>query len=345
MSDFCDSVSFVVLRSNPEWYFPDHAFRSKFLIKHSLFLNRGPNVEQVGVFGRSGEFVLTLNHRGKGPGEYLTIQDFGMDPEENKIWIIEHSGDRIHWYDLNGTWLETVKLPTHSSHVWILENGGMLVQNRRFGNPESRDTSRLYLVDRDGRFVRSLLYKPVNDLQYENFIDQNWIFQTGGQLYYRDLQYSDTLYKLNDAYKPVPYLITDLAKLRTDPDPARYNTSKPQGRDFLRIYDFFIFNDYLYLEGGKSMPFHLRVNRKTMETVCSERLTDDLSGTHGFFSNRTVTSDYLVQVIYPNYKENPGKLFLNDHPVYKELQDELRKTLAESMGEEDIILVYFKVKN
>ena len=152
LSDFCESVDFVVLQPNNAWFFPEYYIESKVLNNFVLFVDQFKGAASMGVFKRTGEFFLKLEKRGKGPGEYNGIDDFGMDPAEKRFWVLEGYKAVLHWYDLQGNWIESIKLPINVTHVWILPDGNILAQNTRW-EPDSFDETRLFVTDKTGRLT------------------------------------------------------------------------------------------------------------------------------------------------------------------------------------------------
>ena len=340
-SNFCTEVSFTVLQPHNDWYFPKNRLPFKVLDKYILFLNRGRSEYAIGIFDRNGEFKLKLNHRGKGPGEYITIQDYGMNPNETKIWILERTSGRIHWYDLNGNWTETIKIPTVISYLRILENGNMIAQNRRW-DPDKFDENRLLLFDQKGNFLQSVWDKSKEQSDFDNYRDENWMFESSQTLFYRDTQFSDTLFRLTKKLEPEPYLI--LNNLPETADPASAPQRGPESSASVKINNFLILNNFILVSGRKEKALFYQVNRTTQEVVYSEKLTDDLLGLHAAFDGVTENSSHMMQLIFLDvYRENPDILFQTDKPVNPAVQARLRQAIKEADDEVQVILVFYKV--
>jgi len=62
----------------------------------ALDINRG----FLGFFNKEGNYKKRLFAQGRGPGEYLAIDDFLIDSEESTIEILDANARRIHIYDL-----------------------------------------------------------------------------------------------------------------------------------------------------------------------------------------------------------------------------------------------------
>jgi hypothetical protein len=342
ISDLVDSVGFVTLQPVSEWGFPQFVLQSKLLDHYILFKEK---YERVVIYRKSGEFVVNLFKRGKGPGEYNAIEDYGMDPSETKIWLLEGYAAKLHWYDLTGNWIETVKLPTKVSYVYMLPDGKMLALNQRW-EPDAYDSTRLFLCGADGHFIRSVWDKPKSIPDYSNFLDYNWIIQHKGDYYFRDNPNADTLYKLDKNFTPHPFLVMDPGKYGPPKelleDTRRYNEIS----NYLRVSFFYPIGNQWILTGHFKNGFMIDFDTGTgQSSFFGGQTTNDLLGILHGLQGRSIHSDYYYATIYvPYYREHLDKFFVNDHPVYPELQEKLRRTLAEAPEDLDMVVVYYKPK-
>jgi hypothetical protein len=344
LSDFIESIDFVVIQPHNDWFFPRHTVTTKVLNNYLMFSEYHGAEGSIGIFRRNGEFLLRLARKGKGPGEYNAVSEMGMDPAETKIWVLEGYRATLHWYDLQGNWLESIKLPTDVSHVRVLGSGEIIAQNTRW-EPDFYDSCRLFLADREGKFIRSLWDKSKSIPDYSNFLDNNWLFETNNELYYRDNPNSDTVYQLNREYHLEPFLVMDPGKLRIPPEILDDFNRMQEWNNYLRMHQVFIMKDLILLEGGMKRSKQFLIDRKTGQTVCSEMLDDDMLGLKTWFEDRSVQSDYLFRTIYiPVFKGHLDAIFNNDNPKLKSLQEKLRKTMAEASDEIEMIVVLYKVK-
>lgn len=62
-------------------------------------LNRMNSTANIVVFNLDGTFSNVLDRRGKGPGEFVQIFDFDVDPISNNIWISDGLQSRMNIYD------------------------------------------------------------------------------------------------------------------------------------------------------------------------------------------------------------------------------------------------------
>ncbi len=98
LSEFTDSIEYLKLETN------DSCFLKKidklFTVDNELFISDG---ERLFVFNRySGRFIRNIGNIGKGPGEYFEVEDFVIFPEEDRVFITDLKGGRVHIFDLQG---------------------------------------------------------------------------------------------------------------------------------------------------------------------------------------------------------------------------------------------------
>lgn len=344
MSEFCDSVDFVVLKPHVDWFFPPHAFHARVLNKYILALNNYKGERSIGVFKRNGDFILKLNKLGKGPGEYGAISDFGMDLKEEKIWVLDKVKPCLCWYDLQGTYLNTIRFPTTVNYVCVLHNGEYLLQTKRL-EPDAYNSTRLFLTDRNGNFKRSVWDKLIDRSDYSNIIDKNWIAENGNELFYRDNSMSDTLFKLDGKFSPEPFFVINNQSPKSEPKGASKSLTNTQGGNGFTLRRIDVFDESILLQVTKSNLLYIRIDRQSKETVYSEKLTDDLLGLNFPFGDRSIHSDCLFRILYvPTCKEHPDEIFTKSNSINPELQHRLRNTLAQATDDTEVIVVVYKLK-
>lgn len=63
------------------------------------------------AFDKQGKFLFNIDDKGQGPDEYLDIADFDIDKYNQRIILLSALGASLHEYDLNGNFLQKIKLP------------------------------------------------------------------------------------------------------------------------------------------------------------------------------------------------------------------------------------------
>lgn len=70
------------------------------------------------IFNETGKFLWKLDKAGRGPTEYLGIEDIVINPETENIEIISSPGQYI-IYDPNGNFIQAYKIPANAIHAFF----------------------------------------------------------------------------------------------------------------------------------------------------------------------------------------------------------------------------------
>lgn len=101
-------------------------FKDRFFILDGL-------TQQFFCFDDQGNFIYKISARGRGPGEYNYITDFAIDPEGERILILDPVVQRVLLFCLEGNHLETFSIPTEKvmgfNKVFALNDSIILVSS------------------------------------------------------------------------------------------------------------------------------------------------------------------------------------------------------------------------
>jgi hypothetical protein len=153
-----------------------------------------PRNSKVVAFDNKGNPVLSLNKRGRGPGEYLQISDFDIDDNKD-LWIVDGQDDVLLHYSDECRFISSRKLPFEVNYVQC-SNGGMLFFVLSTWNTSEYKNEQILLSDTALNIRKSML-------NYDKFVDPNFEFPSfgftelnGSILYHQPV--SDTVYKINN---------------------------------------------------------------------------------------------------------------------------------------------------
>lgn len=86
---------------------------------------------QLFVFDDSGKFLWKLDKLGRGPGEYLNIEDFVINPRNRNLEIISATGQYI-IYNSQGKMLESYQIPVQAVHQFYPINENLTAFYEKF---------------------------------------------------------------------------------------------------------------------------------------------------------------------------------------------------------------------
>lgn len=97
--------------------------------KHIITSNSEDNVI---IYNSDGSLSHTFNHRGKAGFEYTYIDKLIVDPNDESIYVVDNMMFRAQHYDINGEYMNTVKLPANLFiETYLMDSNILLCVDRR----------------------------------------------------------------------------------------------------------------------------------------------------------------------------------------------------------------------
>ena len=166
-------------------------------------------------FDRKGKFLRQIGANGRGPGEYLGITGFCIDPKNKKVFVNAcGDGCEILEYDFNGSFIKSFNQRWRSYQFIVYDTTGIIFHFTHDNDSTVYSKYNFYITDHE--------FNPMYKIK-RNFIRKSNIAARNIPLYYfHDIlhfkQYTvDTLYTLENE-KPKPYAIFKLGKSKLDPN-------------------------------------------------------------------------------------------------------------------------------
>ena len=99
--------------------------------------------KSIFIFNRQGKFEALIDKIGKGPQEYVSISAVALTPDEQKIAVLDNSGQKVLYYDMGGQYVSNQPIDFYKNNfeyvsdnelVWCSygadkQNQGMLPEN------------------------------------------------------------------------------------------------------------------------------------------------------------------------------------------------------------------------
>jgi hypothetical protein len=98
--------------------------------KDTLFFIQD-NLDNLYIFGSTGDFVGLVGKKGRGPTEYLEITDFAINPFKNEIAVLDGAFRAILFYDTNGQFLRSFKVNHIESQIRYLDTVTIITYTNR----------------------------------------------------------------------------------------------------------------------------------------------------------------------------------------------------------------------
>lgn len=226
-------------------------------------------------FERSGKFINHIGRQGGGPGEYVDINDFDIDPEAKTVEILTIDG-LIMSYHYDGTFLSSRKIEGYP--MSFIKTGDMYWCNLS-PTPLAVD-GRLIKVSGDGTVVEKHL--PLK-AEWPQFVNLSFS-RSGVLISFRDF-FSHTIYRITDN-EPAVTTVIDFGKyaIPSNVYSSDFRVSREalynKGYADIWMYlenDRFIYLYFIIIQKGNDTGFyHWLINKNTGNSVLQKLLEDDL---------------------------------------------------------------------
>ena len=157
LSSIAQSVRYVALETDSDMLIDDQSICGLYVLEDGILL---ADKNQCSYFDPAGKFVRQIGRKGRGPGEYSSINQMKYDKTNAAVYISDRSKRGILKYDLAGNYLETI-IPKHFATSWYVEGDkvALNVGNMRGNNPRmmillSEQGDTLKVFPNYDRFVR-----------------------------------------------------------------------------------------------------------------------------------------------------------------------------------------------
>jgi hypothetical protein len=326
ISDYIEDMYVIPLETHPE------ALLGNFWItdqdESGIFLVSGQN-ETVYHFSREGKYLNSFCHKGKGPGEYLSIINIRIVPGTETLLISDARLNKMFQYTFAGELVKEFRIPQGTGRFVLLKNGNIALHIGRLVDPQEHnfDLNEMLILDMDGKIVQK--YFPFENRLYFEFSNPFTRPDADGTSYYSKC-FDYNLYRLLPDGKPEVCLKIDYGKPMATIDdlagPGLENLAelRKQGKRWT-IDDMVNTTDHLMLINRKDRKTSLLVvNKKTLEITAFG--TDSVSSPgkyHGF----------PVRFIRDAYKNHFYYVMeaLEIHDLMASLSPEQKRTLTKKI--------------
>ena len=285
--------------------------------------------QKLFVFKRNGNLFSVINKRGKGPEEYIQIEDFTITPNEKFVVILDPYNSKVLKYDISGNYINNYSIEyNHSAHISSIgDNRYCLYQSARF----SDENVNLFITDSTFNTVKKIKYPGNGEFlrKIPYLLDVNW-YNYENSIYYKEVVV-DTIYKMNlEKLTFNPHFAIDLGKWKM-PDKYYTNTKYYQmsANKFYQIGKICESENYLFLNIFYENNFKYFIYKKKDEPLLFEVNSNELPNQIG--NDISFWPDYIYKNVmfkfieagelYDKLKSTPfsgeikKNMELNDNPI------------------------------
>lgn len=289
LSSVVDSVSYVKFEVTEESLI---GIVGKVLFANDKYFIQDITSKSVLVFDCRGKYLHKLSKYGQGPGEYIGMEAFCVDEEDN-IYVLDTSLNRILKYNNQGEFVGTVcnieDLPR--SDIGYV-NGKFLLCMPDYNNDLFRRG--IFLLD-----PKTNKYIPVAEIENKEGGLLQWYFQSSGETgleYYALNNYDDLFYKIKDGK------VVTTRKIAVAP---KINKETNEGYELVTCIETQRWN---IMVAGARIPKYILYNRESRECkICDmDKLINDIDDNGIGFPRPIVLGNSIATLIMESEDtENP----------------------------------------
>lgn len=159
--------------------------------------------KRILVFDTTGKYISQIGSTGRGPGEYISPDDFDILHESNKIAVFSKPSKRVLLYNFNGIFESEINIEFYPTRMISFNNKLVFVTPP--GRRQLTDYFTLTVIDEFGVIHHRLLErnneKEINKRKEISLRANSFqIYNLDGSLYYYEKLY-DTIWRISTDYK------------------------------------------------------------------------------------------------------------------------------------------------
>lgn len=285
---------------------------------------------QIGVIDKNGKIINYLQKQGKGPGEYLLLSDFDINPTNGDLYIVDNYNRKILIYNNNLEFIRSIKpdskIPLNL--ISLNSNNNIIVQK---DNSKSIPKLNYHIVEFDhtGDLINTYFhYNKITGISFGRLFR---LWKINDFIDYLP-NYSNTIYRIrNDSIFPVYEFVFDKKCLTYEEWELTHSYE-----DLVYNRYFFENTNHLIFNYGYNSVFHFTIYNKYSNKLISLRNTKDPSCNCGslikivnFTNNKLVLEAHNLNIIHvldiidPERKETINLEVLNNISITGDLAEQI----------------------
>ena len=347
LSEFAGDVEFVPLQTTENSLISFvHGFT---MSNNRYYIN---NLYQILCFDADGKYLFRLDKNGRGPEEYLYINDFDINTE-NQLIILDRN--RIVKYKITGTvftFSRVLNFKDRILNVDFSQDGKSILLS--YGSTGGNEPFRYQLIDLNGNILKVIPNYYGYDKQTKMTFtskSENIGYRNDGTLKFK-YWLSDTLFRINTNFKIEPYLILN-SHGRAYTRRALAEFSAETFNKYLNLNLIFETSRYLFYRYALESLIYCRILDKNTGTTTGKSLNpktdaywvkDDITGGVDFepkFCYNGVLYSWVNALALKKHIES--SVFMNAVVKNPEKKESLKKLASSLKATDNPVLVVVKL--
>ena len=209
LSDIADSLSYIKLATDTSNLI---GVIDKIIpLKDRILIVDKDITQTIYIFDKSGKFIRKINKKGRGPGEYLSLNDVAVDVSHNRLIVHDDMAQKISIFTYEGEFIEKIRLDFITTSIAYLGNNRLACYCDYINNPNYSIRSKspnLILFDLQTRKTQSKLFfnSTINRLGITGLIN-NLSSTYSNDTVHLIMPLNDTVYSIcNNKVQPEYYV-------------------------------------------------------------------------------------------------------------------------------------------
>lgn len=248
------------------------------------------NQQKLFVFKKNGDLVSVISHKGKGPEEYGSIEDFTIDSNEEYVLVLSPGNGKIIKYNLTGEYIAGYSIGfNHATHISNLNDSTYCIyQSARF----SKADINIFILGENFQILDSIVDpggRALKEIPY--LLDVCW-YNHSNNIYYKEV-FVDTVFKITKRHSKEPHILFSLGEKRM-PDKYYSNTGPYQNNyhKFFQVGDIKESENYVFMlmvinNEKKYFIHHKNIEQRLVE-VLPKSLDMDIEFWPGYIYDETM---------------------------------------------------------
>ena len=209
LSDIADSLSYIKLATDTSNLI---GVIDKIIpLKDRILIVDKDITQTIYIFDKSGKFIRKINKKGRGPGEYLSLNDVAVDVSNKRLIVHDDMAQKISIFTYEGEFIEKIRLDFITTSIAYLGNNRLACYCDYINNPNYSIRSKspnLILFDLQTRKTQSKLFfnSTINQLGITGLIN-NLSSTYSNDTVHLIMPLNDTVYSIcNNKVQPEYYV-------------------------------------------------------------------------------------------------------------------------------------------
>ena len=209
LSDIADSLSYIKLATDTSNLI---GVIDKIIpLKDRILIVDKDITQTIYIFDKSGKFIRKINKKGRGPGEYLSLNDVAVDVSNKRLIVHDDMAQKISIFTYEGEFIEKIRLDFITTSIAYLGYNRLACYCDYINNPNYSIRSKspnLILFDLQTRKTQSKLFfnSTINRLGITGLIN-NLSSTYSNDTVHLIMPLNDTVYSIcNNKVQPEYYV-------------------------------------------------------------------------------------------------------------------------------------------